>query len=420
MSYYYEAGFYGTVEQFRAVHANSAEKKSSPSRYDYRSESIQYTGGAEQEQLRRGAIDAFFDGRPANLAAIMQYPEELAIKKGYVSSADRNPEDARANVISAIIEKSSDLATDFRHLAIAVPREDEKTRSEILLGAMLALSRMENRQEDVKALAQVNLKFFPRDGKIKAVQQILAGALDETAPVSGQDSGVYGLVSQAAAYESKEEKPLSDILAHALYLAATKPRKTDSVWNTVKTAARAGVPSAEIQDSLNRALLHVILKKDPEEAVKALLGAHADPNASGADGYKGRILVMAIKQEAAPSVIALLHEKGADFADAITLMKAKLEENWTTAEKNALRAQAKRITGKGIPGETVQEVKAEELEALRAELQETKKQLTEKTSELETVRDELAAEKRKLSTANSTISTLESRVRTLRRRSSYY
>jgi hypothetical protein len=420
MGYYYETGFYGTVEQFSAAHANSAAKKSSPSRYDYRSESVQYIGGAEQEQLRQGAIDAFFDGRPEKLAAIMQNPAAFAIKKGYVSAADKRPEDARANVISAIIEKSSDLATDFRHLAIAVPREDEKTRREVLLGGMLALARMDDRMEDVKALARIDLKFFPRDGKIKAVQQILADTLDEVVPVSGQDSGVYGLVSQAAAYESKEEKPLSDILAHALYLAATKPRKTDSVWNTVKTAALTGVPSAEIQDSLNRALLHVILKKDAENAVKALLGAHADPNAPGADGYKGRILAMAIKREASPAIIALLHEKGADFADAIALMKTRLEENWTGAEKNALRAHAKSITGKGIPGETVQEVKAEELEALRAELEETKKQLTEKTDELKTTKDDLDAANRKLTTANSEISNLNSKVRRLRRSSSYY
>jgi hypothetical protein len=196
------------------------------------------------------------------------------------------------------------------------------------------------------------------------------------------------LVDEAVGYENNAKKPVQDIISCALYLAATRPAKETAVWDTVTATVQAGIRDAQdIAGALNRALYLAVRNKKPESAVAALLNGQASANAAlNDDGYTGRILAEAVRQEAAPAVIGLLHAKGADFADALLLMKTKPEEKWTGDHMRSLRAHCKRITGAPIPGDDVQN----DVDDLRYELARTALELTQKTEELAAAQAEIA------------------------------
>ena len=370
----FDIGKDGTVEEFRAANKQAVEHTTKQESRDTKGEFVKHLGAADQKALREGAIQAFLGGRSENLQMVMQDPAEFGIRDSWARGiladlAAKEYNNVRETILSEVIKRSNDLPADIQRL----------------------------------------LEIFPQQGAQVAAQEILDYALRQVVSVSGKENVVENLSQLAlkvAVSGEDVQKTAHDILIYTLrQVASISPAKEDMAQVFVNFASKADIGPQVLQECLDRALYDVVANNEREEAVAALLDLGADANAAlNDDGYKGRILAKAVINEMPPAVIALLSKKGANFADALYLMRSKPGENWTSGAQVSLKTHAKKITGKLLE-------RAGDRSVLEQELAETRDELTKTKKELEDTGSKLSSDESEVRRAKSKISSLESRAR---------
>ncbi len=342
---FYETGKNGTVEQFHEANKQAVAYVTKPVSYDYAKEFIEHLGAADQKKLREGAFQAFWEGRPDNLLEIIKHPLEFGIRDRYVSLASKFPEDARGAVATELVQRSKHLNDDIALVLKGFAQSDEQQR------------------------AQKSILF----------------ALDQAAALGNKSEAerLFLLSIKVAEGEENPQKAVHDTFGRIFAQAVAVPGKEAELEDCVRFVLTQGVPAEDVQEALNRVLYGVVCTKGTEAAVKALLDVGAEANAAMyGDGYKGRILAMAVKNELSPATIEMLHKGGADFADALYLMKAKPDEKWDDTVKKSLNLHAEKITGQAVEKETPSEEILRQIAELRDELTQVRADLADARSEI--------------------------------------
>ncbi|MDE2335796.1 MAG: hypothetical protein KGL10_00620 [Alphaproteobacteria bacterium] len=341
---FYDIGKNGTVEEFHAANKRALRHVTMPQGYDFEREFIKHLGGADQESLRAGALDAFFEGRPENLLEVIRHPREFAVKGGYVSAAKLYDEDSRATVVTEIVRRSERLKDDI-------------------------------------ALV---LKGFEQNAGQEQAQKSILFALDQAAVLEKKPEveRLFLLSVNVAAGATDPQKAVHDTFGRIFAQAVSVSGKEAELEECVRFVLAEGVPPEDVQEALNHVLYGVVCKKGTEAAVRALLDVGAEANAALGDGYKGRVLATAVKNELSPAIVEMLHKGGADFADALYLMKSKPDEGWSDAVKQGLNVHAKRITGKAVEKEAPPADVLRQLAELRDEMTKVKADLASAKAEI--------------------------------------
>ncbi len=342
---FYDIGKNGTVEQFHVANKQAVEYVTKPESYDHEKEFLEHLGAADQRKLREGALQAFLEGRPDNLLEIIKHPLEFGIRDRFVSLAKKFPEDTRRAVAAELVRRSEHLKDDLALVLKAFAQGDEQQQ------------------------AQKSLMF----------------ALDQAAAFGNKQEAerLFLLSINVAKGAEDPQKAVHNTFGRIFAQAVATPGKEAELEDCVRFALTQGVPAEDVQEALNRVLYGVVCNKGTEAAVKALLDIGAEANAAmNDDGYKGRILAMAVKNELSPVIIEMLHKGGADFADALYLMKAKPDEKWDDTVKKNLNLHAEKITGQAVEKEEPSADILRQMAELRDELTQVKAGLAEAQSEI--------------------------------------
>ncbi len=392
---YYDIGRKGTVEEFCAANKRAVE---------HVTKEKTHLGADDQKKLRKGAIDALvIDGRPENLLEAIKFPEAFAIRKDTVNRP--YCDSTRANIFAEVA--------------------DQSTRPSADLALLLSVFSQNDRQEQVQKVISYALGQLSGDCKKELIRDFFTHAR-----WTAEDG------------DPSPENMLQTLRA-LFYYTVSVPGERDKLKERVgHVGLMEGVDIDLMLAAMNDTLYGLAYCKGTVAAVEAILSVGADAQGvKNNDGYKGRVLATAVKHNAPADVIALLHQHGADFADALYLMRTKPDEKWEEPVIQSLKAHAKHITGKPLEEEVtaadalrqIQELRDEltkatgtidemsgalqktqsRLDEVSDELRQARKELGRMTGELEQVSgdfndasERLAAAESGLAKANTTISAL--------------
>jgi len=230
----FEIGRYGTDEDFRRANQQAVQKTKKPG-FDTEGKYAEYAGAEDQSELRRGAVQAFTAGHPANIRTALLYLEELAIHKGFLSVYQKYPEDARRNIVSDLIKAGSDPSAVITQALLVNVAEDEKQDlldqtllhvvrdimpgGEAFSAALLSAGAhdlpvtikrimLKNVEQDKKQETLDNLLIRVLRKEISGGEALIAGLLDADADANATEGDYKGV---PLVYAVQYDQPLSVI-----------------------------------------------------------------------------------------------------------------------------------------------------------------------------------------------------------------
>jgi len=117
----HEIGLNGTAEEFRKANKRAINKKGSGYYGSYR-------GTEAQKELRKGALQAFHEGRPENIQIALLYSNEFKIHEGYVQNAPDVEKNPCENILSELIKGGAD-PLDVINLALLANTAQDKRQA---------------------------------------------------------------------------------------------------------------------------------------------------------------------------------------------------------------------------------------------------------------------------------------------------
>ncbi len=178
----FEIGLHGSIETFYQANKQAVEHLTKRESHDKYSEFIMYLGAKDQRELRRGAVQAFHEGRPENIQTALLYGAEFGIHDSYVSLYPKYPEDARQNILSDLINGGND-PSDVINLVLLLNVADDE-RQAVLDRALLSIIRKSLPGGEPYIAALLNVGADPNAGEDGYKGMTLAASLNYNQPLS--------------------------------------------------------------------------------------------------------------------------------------------------------------------------------------------------------------------------------------------
>lgn len=163
----YDIGFKGTPEEFRAAHGEAGL---------HIGKDRLYQGDDDQRAMRKGAIDAFLDGRPETLQSVLADRSHFSVASGSTADGDIDQINPYDVLVTLTHEAKDPVATVER--AVAKMAEDEKQK--FLNEALCDAVRFKAKDECLAALlvAGANANMDLLSNQKEGYTLVLAAAAD--------------------------------------------------------------------------------------------------------------------------------------------------------------------------------------------------------------------------------------------------